>query len=497
MTIVNSPTPSSIPIRSIIWVKLFTCTLFLYMLRTNMSLILLAMVDSDRGNNDTQSLPECLAPYGNATIKNTETISAQRRSETTFDWDPNLQGLVLGSYFWGFFISNMPAGAIAERYGPRNSVAVSFTLSSILTLFGPLCASVHPYLLIANRFVIGLLGGIVYPAVHCLIAKWAPPAEKGKFISATLGSSLGTVFTWPLLGAIIEHLGWNWAFWTCGILGLLWTVLWVIFVRDSPEQHPWISSAEKEYISHSLAGTVSTQKRIPPYKSIFLSVPSWALCVAQFGNLWGLFFLMTAGPKFMSSVLGFDLGHTGFLAALPYLARMIAGFSFGAVGDLIVRRAFLSKTALRKSFMIFSHIVPGCLLIAQTLVGCQATWVTVLLTLSLAFNGASTITNLSNAQDLAPNFAGSLYGIANCVGSTTGIISPMVVGYLTSDHNGIKEWHIIFYIGAAVYIACGLFFMAFASAEIQPWNYAKEDLGIKQIEGIDNTGFQEKFEDLA
>lgn len=165
---------------------------------------------------------------------------------------------------------------------------------------------------------------------------------------------------------------------------------------------------------------------------------------------------MTAGPKFMSSVLGFNLGHTGFLAALPYLARMIAGFTFGAIGDLVVRRSLLSKTTLRKSFMTFcksslhrgvgeyykrsvsAHIVPGCLLIAQTLVGCQVTWVTVLLTLSLAFNGASTITNLSNAQDLAPNFAGSLYGIANCLGSTTGFISPMVVGYLTSNHVGSR-----------------------------------------------------------
>lgn len=128
------------------------------MLRTNMSLILLAMVESETTGNDTQSMPECLASYGNATFTNTETISAQRRSESTFGWDSNLQGLILGSYFWGFVISNMPAGAIAERYGPRKAVAVSFTLSSILTLFGPLCASVHPYLLIANRFLIGLLG---------------------------------------------------------------------------------------------------------------------------------------------------------------------------------------------------------------------------------------------------------------------------------------------------------------------------------------------------
>lgn len=52
----------------------------------------------------------------------------------------------------------------------------------------------------------------------------------------------------------------------------------------------------------------------------------------------------------MSSVLGFDLGHTGFLAAIPYLARMLAGFVFGILGDCIVKKELMSKTTVRKTF---------------------------------------------------------------------------------------------------------------------------------------------------
>lgn len=121
--------------------------------------------------------------------------------------------------------------------------------------------------------------GVVYPAVHCLISKWAPPAEKGKFISATLGGSLGTVLTWPFLGillikninnnninlklnflgTVMEHLDWKWAFYISGIVVLLWTVLWVLLVYDSPDQHPWIDDKERDYIVASLSGTVSTK----------------------------------------------------------------------------------------------------------------------------------------------------------------------------------------------------------------------------------------------
>jgi ACS family sodium-dependent inorganic phosphate cotransporter len=173
---------------------------------------------------------------------------------------------------------------------------------------------------------------------------------------------------------------------------------------------------------------------LPPYKDIFLSVRFWALILLHFGNLWGLYFLMTAGPNFLSTVLGFNLGHTGILAALPYLARLIFGFIFGLIGDFIRKRNIVSTTVVRKGFILFSHIIPGVLLLILNLTGCDVNWSVILLTMSLGSNGASTLTNLQNSQDLAPNYAGSLYGIANCIGSTTGFITPLIVGQITANH---------------------------------------------------------------
>lgn len=57
----------------------------------------------------------------------------------------------------------------------------------------------------------------------------------------------------------MEHLDWKWAFYISGIVVLLWTVLWVLLVYDSPDQHPWIDDKERDYIVTSLSGTVSTK----------------------------------------------------------------------------------------------------------------------------------------------------------------------------------------------------------------------------------------------
>lgn len=83
--------------------------------------------------------------------------------------------------------------------------------------------------------------------------------------------------------------------------------------------------------------------------------------------------------------------------------------------------------------------MPGILLLVQTFVGCDITWSIVLITMSLGINGASTLTNLQNPQDLSPNYAPTIYGTINSIGSMTGFINPMIVGYMTAEHVRIGE----------------------------------------------------------
>lgn len=75
--------------------------------------------------------------------------------------------------------------------------------------------------------------------------------------------------------------------------------------------------------------------------------------ILHYGSLWGLYFLLTAAPKFMNEALGFNLAKAGFLSSLPYLARLLSGFAFGAIGDLLRKKNKFSVTTIRKSFTLF------------------------------------------------------------------------------------------------------------------------------------------------
>lgn len=192
-----------------------------------------------------------------------------------YDWKSEIQGLILGSYFWGYILTSIPGGLLAEQFGPVRTIGITTILSGALTLLIPLGASFHYGVVIAARFLTGALSvsityyginsntfiikfqqGVVYPSLHCLISRWAPPVEKGKFTGALLGGTLGTVITWPVLGYIMQMVGWSWAFFIPGIFVLLWCILWFLLVADTPEAHSRISDDEKMYISKCLGDNI-------------------------------------------------------------------------------------------------------------------------------------------------------------------------------------------------------------------------------------------------
>lgn len=80
--------------------------------------------------------------------------------------------------------------------------------------------------------------------------------------------------------------------------------------------------------------------------------------------------------------------------------------------DLFYFFIILGKLAVSLFILIFfpAHFLPGVCLIIVGYLGCSFFWANVFLILALGFNGAASIANLSNNQDLSPNYAGFLYG---------------------------------------------------------------------------------------
>lgn len=71
------------------------------------------------------------------------------------------------------------SGMLVERFGGKVLLLAGIVATSILTCLTPVCITLGgPYLLIANRVVMGLCQGFIYAAVFGLLSTWIPLRER-------------------------------------------------------------------------------------------------------------------------------------------------------------------------------------------------------------------------------------------------------------------------------------------------------------------------------
>lgn len=61
-------------------------------------------------------------------------------------------------------------------------------------------------------------------------------------------------------------------------------------------------------------------------------------------------------------------------------------------------------------------------------------WAVAIFTVALTLNGAVTAGYLGNGLDIAPNFSGTIFGMANTGSSIGGWVSAWMIGELTADN---------------------------------------------------------------
>jgi ACS family sodium-dependent inorganic phosphate cotransporter-like MFS transporter 5 len=79
-------------------------------------------------------------------------------------------------------------------------------------------------------------------------------------------------------------------------------------------------------------------------------------------------------------------------------------------------------------------IVPGAFLIAASFVNCETRMTAVgLLIASVGFTSFNRSGYVVNHLDIAPRYAGILFGLTNTFATVPGMIAPVIVGQLTTN----------------------------------------------------------------
>ncbi|XP_014229479.1 putative inorganic phosphate cotransporter isoform X1 [Trichogramma pretiosum] len=484
-------------IRHLICIMLFSGMANAYIMRTNMSVAIVAMVNHtaielmDQESSHEEPINEC--PY------NEPDNVTQVARDGPYEWSFTYQGYLLSAFFYGYVLTQIPFGILAKRYGAKTYLAYGMLINSVFGLLVPVSADVGYWALIVVRFIQGLGEGPIVPCTHAMLAKWAPPDERsvlGAIVYA--GAQFGTVISMPLSGLLSEHGfagGWPSIFYVFGTIGTIWCFAFLLLVHEDPEVHPTIPEEEKKYIMSSLYGTHGTQSPPVPWREIFTSMPFWSIMVAHMGHNYGYETLMTELPTYMKQVLKFDIKHNGAISALPYLAMWIFSVLIAYVADWMIQRKIFGITATRKIVNSIGQFGPAVCLTAASYTGCNPTLTIVLLTLGVGLNGGIYSGFKVNHLDISPRYAGVLMSFTNCTANMAGLLAPITAGYLISGTPSQAKWRSVFLVSACIYVICGTFYICFGSGVRQPWDDPENDANV--MDRIKKQEEQQEREDLA
>jgi sugar phosphate permease len=227
-----------------------------------------------------------------------------------------LLGVLANVFLLSYGISMFFWGAAVDRWGVRKTMVVAALLWAI-SEFG--FASSHSVAqLFASRILLGIGEAFSFPVSLAVTERWFPPREhsmaNGVWIA---GADIGVVFAMPIFAVMTVNLGWPAPFWTLGILSLVVGLWFYLAFRDTPEEHPKVSEAERQligevdevFLQHKTTHVTTAQVLA---SGRFWLV--WVLGVCTTIEVWGL---TTWIPTYLVAAKHVSFVHAGYLASLP------------------------------------------------------------------------------------------------------------------------------------------------------------------------------------
>jgi len=350
-----------------------------------------------------------------------------------FGFSPVELGVIFSSYTWGNLVGQIPGGALAQMFGARKLYVIAILFWSAVLAATTLAKTVTAF--VSFRVAFGFFEGMVWPIAAVVAASWFPKSERSRAMSLqSNGMVVGLAIAPPFITMLMLRYGWRTAFFISALLGVVWTFFWLYIMREKPDQHPRVNSAELAHISENepAARKEAAEKPLSfmAAMKIVLKKPSlYAVCISNFSLVWTLFTYTNWLPLYLQHERGFTISSSSYVAMLPFLFSMITIPCGGIVADWLYKKTGNLKLS-RKLTIVAGLLAGGILMVPAALASNQMTGV---VTLAL---GYSLIMFILGPQWAVPTevggskAAGHACGVVQVLSGIAGIVAPLFMGYV-------------------------------------------------------------------
>lgn len=323
-------------------------------------------------------------------------------------------GNLAAFYYYSYVAMQIPAGLLADRWGPRRVLTAGAAIAAAGTLLFALAPGYAAAGL--GRLLIGGSVGVAFVAMLKLAGHWFAPTRFAMLSGLALACGiLGAVSAGVPLRLLVDAFGWRVVLGiSAALTAVLAAIIWLA-VRDDPVERGYASYAPAAPARHApvLQSTLQTLATRNVWL-VFLISGAVSGPILTFGGLWGV--------PFLSTHYAISTAQASMITSLQLVCWAVAGPVIGALSDRMRRRKplYALGAMLATAGWCCALLLPGLPL--------------ALVIALLGFTGcasAAVMVGFAIAKESTPAaLAGTAGGVANMGNMLGGMIMQPAVGWI-------------------------------------------------------------------
>ncbi len=345
-------------------------------------------------------------------------------------------GLLVGIFFWGYFIFEVPSNLLLHKIGARIWIArilISWGIVAMLT--GAVQSVTQLYV---ARFLLGVAEAGFFPGIILYLTYWFRQREQAHAISLfVMALPVASILGAPVSGFILDYAhwaaisSWRWLLILEGLPAIVCGVLTYLLLPSGPAESTFLMQDERIWISAELAREEKEKIGKDSISALRALVHPrvWHLAAALFAFDIGLYAMSFYMPQSMKSLFsGSSNTAVGIIVMVPHLAGLAAMILVSRSSDRRLERRY--------------HAAIPIIVAGMALIMLGATNSPLLLIVLWSFAAMGIYSFFGPFFSIPSRFlvgfsAASGIALINSVGGLGGFVGPSAIGALAHGTKGI------------------------------------------------------------
>jgi len=384
--------------------------------------------------------------------------------EADLGLSPVQMGYLAAAFSMTYAFAQIPGGVFLDRFGTRLTYGLSLFGWSLFTC---LQGFAHNFVsLFGYRLGMGLCEAPCFPANSRILATWFPQQERARANSVyAVGQYAGLAFLSVPLVWVTATFGWRALFLIAGVAGIVLAFFFYGKYHE-PQDSKTANQAELDYIEAG-GGLAPKGDRVKFDWSnlwkVFKLKPVIVASIAMFCNNTVLVFFLLDFQNYLAVERDMQFLTAGVWGALPFIGAAVGVLVGGQLCDRLLAR--YGANIGRKVPITIGFFLAATIVFAAAVPQGEEYNRLVIAIMCVAFFGQG-ILNLgwTVISDVAPKeLIGMCGGVFNFVTNLTGILTPIIIGYILQGTGS--------YVSALIYVGAmpllGAFLYIFVLGDIK------------------------------